>query len=238
MSAARTILTIAIAACLAAPLAHAKARTAAPSGPTKKLYHWVGADGKDHYSDVLPPEALTQARQEINAKNGATVKQVERALTPEERAAAATQSAAEEKAAAATAEAEKSDQVLLSSYPTEKDLQRAFDQRTTLQMETLKSTRIGMESQQQSLSALLASASNRELANIPVSEPLAASIQATHQHVLDQQALLVRQEAQSVALRQEAATTIARYRALRDAADAEIKAGAPPAPPAPNPSGG
>ena len=237
MSASRTILAFAIAACLATPIAQAKPNgNTSPSG--KKLYHWVSADGKDHYSDVLPPEALTVARQEISARSGVTIKQIDRSLTPEERAVAATQTAQEQQEAAAKAESEKSDQVLLSSYPTEKDLQRAYDQRTSLQTESLKSIRIGMESQQQSLSTLLASASNRELANIPVSEPLAASIQTTYQHVLEQQALLVRQEAQTVALSQEAASTIARYRTLRAAADAEIKDATPATPPTPNPSGG
>ncbi|MEO8742436.1 MAG: hypothetical protein ABI365_04505 [Lysobacteraceae bacterium] len=227
----RIAVVLAIAACFSV--------AAGPSYPQqgKKLYHWVSADGKDHYSDVLPPEALTEARQEISAKSGVTIKQINRALTPEERAVAAVQTADAAKAAAAAAEAEKNDQVLLSSYPTEKDLQRAYDQRTALQIETLKSIRIGMESQQQSLSTLLANASNRELANMTISPPLAASIQTTHQHVLEQQALLVRQEAQSVALSQEAASTIARYRALRAAADAGVKPETPANPTNPSPSG-
>lgn len=215
MTAPRKTLVVAIALLIAAPF------VLTPSVAASKLYHWVSADGKDHYSDVLPPEAIAQARQEISAANGATIKQVDRVQTPEERAAADAKAAADAQAAEAVAKAKQSEQVLLASYPTEADLQRAFDQRITLQTATLKSIRVGTESQLQSLSALLVEASNHELASKTVSAKLADSIQATRKQVLDQEALLVRQEALSASLHEENAATVAHYRALRAAAEAE-----------------
>ncbi len=217
MTAPRNALTAAIALLIAAPIA------LMPASAAPKLYHWVSADGKDHYSDVLPPEALAQARQEINGNNGATVKQVERAQTPEEIAATAAKVAADAQAADAAQKVKESDQALLASYSTEADLQRVNDQKIAQSTATLKSLRVGMESQQQSLSALLIDASNHELTGSKINAKLAESIQTAHKQVVDQQALLLRQEAQSTSLLQETAATLARYRALRTAADADAK---------------
>lgn len=233
MNAPRNPLTFAIILLIAAPIALLQS-AAAP-----KLYHWVSADGKDHYSDVLPPEALSQARQEISAKNGATIGQVDRAMTPEERAAAAAKAIVDAKAAEDAEKTRQGDQALLASYPNESDLQRHFDQQIAQQTETLKSIRVGMESQQQSLSSLLIDASNHELAGRPVPAKLADSITTTRKQVITQQASLTLHEAQSMNLRQGNAAMIAHYRSLRTAADAAATSSttSPPAPPLPPPNG-
>ena len=228
MNIKRKALASAIALLIAAPIA-------SQSIAASKLYHWIGADGKDHYSDTLPPEALGQARQEINSNNGMTVKQVERAKTPEEVAAAQAQAAAEAQAAESAQKAKENDQALLASYSTEADLQRAYDQRIELQNESLKSTRVGVESVQQALKTMLVRASGHELAGRKVTTELAGMIVKTRKQLLDQQAQLVRLEAGSVNLKQENAAQIARYRGLRAAADAANTT--PPsgsAPPPPN----
>ena len=59
----------------------------AQKAPTKKLYRWVDKDGKVQFSDSLPPEAIDQARTEMS-NTGRVVADVDRALTPEEQAAA------------------------------------------------------------------------------------------------------------------------------------------------------
>ena len=48
-----------------------------------KLYRWVDADGKVHYTDKLPPSQVNKARTELN-KRGIQVRQVDRAKTAEE----------------------------------------------------------------------------------------------------------------------------------------------------------
>jgi hypothetical protein len=176
--------------------------------PTPKLYRWVGADGKPYYSDQVPPEAMDKARQELSPKSGMAISQVERALTPEERAAAAVKAAADAQTAKAQEDVAKNDQMLLTSYPTEADLRRAYDERVMLQTETMKATRIGIESQQQVLSSQLITASNLELTGKPVSSKLADSIQLTRKQLLDLQALLVRHAAASGALQSEYQSTL------------------------------
>jgi hypothetical protein len=228
MNAKRKVLTSVIAVLIAAPIA-------LPSVAASKLYHWVSADGKDHYSDTLPPEALGQARQEINSNNGMTVKQVERAKTTEEIAAAQAQAAADAQAAEAAQKSKENDQALLASYSTEADLQHAYNQRIELQNESLKSTRVGVESVQQALKTMLVRASGHELAGRKVTSDLSGMIVKARKQLLDQQAQLVRLEAQSISLKQENTAQIARYRSLRAAADAANPApGANSAPPPPN----
>ena len=88
-----TLLAAALALALAAGVA-AQDKTDGP-----KLYRWVDKQGKVHYDDALPPEAVNQARGEYDPKTGNRLGTVARALTAEERAALAAQAAAEAKAA-------------------------------------------------------------------------------------------------------------------------------------------
>ena len=191
-----------------------------------KLYRWVGTDGKVHYSDQIPPEAIDQARQELSTKSGLTVDQVARALTPEERATAAAKAAADAQAAQTLENAKQSDQVLLASYPAEADLKHAYDQRITLQAETAKASRIGIESQQENLSSQLIRASNLELNGKPVDAKLADSIQLARKQLVAQQTLLQQQIAEGAKMQNEYQSTLEHYRSLQSAAAA---AAAPPA---------
>ena len=231
----------ALAAIIAALTFMPAALVAGPPDPTSpKLYHWVGADGKDHYGDVLPPEALTQARQEISKTSGMTLKQIDRTLTPEERAAAQAKADADAKAAEAIEKAKQNDQVLLASYPTEAELKRAYDERISSLTETLKATRIGMQSQKEGFSSLLIAASNLELSNKPVNAKLATSIKSTHDLMREQQTNETQQEAQVAKLLEESAATMEHYRSLQAAAAAAEHGGTsstPPPAPVPPPKG-
>lgn len=215
--------------CMLAALAQAQ-DAAAP-----KLYRWIGADGKAHYSDTLPPEALDKARDEISVNSGMTLKKVDRALSAEERAAVDAKAAADAKVAKALEDAKQNDTVLLASYPTERELRRAYDERTLLQIETVKTTRVGMQSQQQSLSSLLNAASNRELNGKPVDAKLAESILTTRQQLHDQQTLLVQHTAQGAQLQAEYQSTLQRWTKLHNAEAAqEHAAGVQPGASTPN----
>ncbi len=226
MNISRNALAVAIVVLIATPIALAQD---AKNGP--KLYRWVGPDGKAHYSDDLPPEALNQARQELSAKSGITLKQVDRALTAEEHVAAQTKADADAKADEAIQKAKQSDQVLLSSYPSEAELKRAYDDRIQQQAESLKTIRIGMDSQQQNLTSLLNAASNLELSGKPVTSDLAKSVAIAHEQMLRQQQSQMRLEAQSASLRLEGEAVIARYRSLRAAAEAARASTTPAMPP-------
>lgn len=186
---------------------------AAGAADAKKLYKWTDKDGKVHYSDQLPPEAVEQARQEFN-KDGQQVKAVERALTPEEKAAADAAKAEAEAARKAAEEAEKFDRMLLMSYPTEADIERSYTERLEVNSRNIDTARSSLASQEKSLNALLAHAADLERAGKPVDDKLKASIAKAREQTTAQEAFLARREAERGEIQTEYDATLGRYREL------------------------
>lgn len=194
----------------------------------KKLYRWVDKEGKVHYDDALPPEAVDQARQEFSSKTGTQTGAVDRALTPEE---LAQKEAAAKAAAAASVTAEeqaRNEQAMLSSYETEADLRRAYNERLELLKQTLESTDVGLQSLHASLSGVLAQAAESELAHRPIDAKRADEIREMHAEVLKQQIFQANRKAELMSLDSEFQRMLTRYRELRDQ-NAAAAAGAPAA---------
>lgn len=89
-----------------------------------QLYKWVDENGRVQYSDSVPPSATDRARKELRT-DGTVKGSVERALTPEEKRAAALRAAEEAKAQEAQREQERKDRALMATYPTLLDHDRA-----------------------------------------------------------------------------------------------------------------
>jgi hypothetical protein len=102
------------------------AQVAFASLANAQLYKWTDENGKVHYSDSVPPSANDRARKEIRP-DGVVKKQVDRALTPEERRIAAQKAAEEEKVRIAKEERERKDKALLTTYATLVDFDRVRD---------------------------------------------------------------------------------------------------------------
>jgi hypothetical protein len=183
------------------------------AGP--KLYRWVDKDGKVHFDDALPPEAVNQARDEFSAKNGNKVGAVARALTPEERAKLADDQAAAARAATAASEQARMDVVMLSSYETEGELVRAFNDRIGLLKSSLQSAVIGVRSLHNNLVDQLTSASEAELDHRKIISKRADQIAALHRELLKQEAFQTQRQAEYTALNEEFKQALARYRELR-----------------------
>jgi uncharacterized protein (DUF342 family) len=186
----------------------------AGTADAQKLYRWVDAEGKVHYTDSLPPEAVDSAREELN-QQGMAVNRVERALTDEERAALADERAKQAEMAALQAEKEKMDAVLIGSYPSEVDLQRSYSERFDLLDQSVEAARVGIRSQEKSLTDLLAHAANIEREGRPVPATVASSINAARKQVADQRAFLAKRESERESLQEEFDTVLERYRALK-----------------------
>ena len=105
-----------------------------PAAQANRLYKWVDADGKVHYSDKVPPEAAARER-EIKSERGMTVDRVERSKTPEELAAERRRREAEEAEREAAAAAERAsaerDRILLLTFTSVAEMERARDDRVT-----------------------------------------------------------------------------------------------------------
>lgn len=224
----RKLLSLAV---LAAVLASGVAL--AQQDKPKKLYRWVDQDGKVHFSDTLPAEALRQARTEISAESGRTTGEVERALTPEE---LAERERLAEEAARAEREAERerqTEEAMLASFQSEEDLRRSYGMRVTLMQENLNAIEAGIGSQRTSLAGLLAEAAEAELAGQPVGRKQADAIREIHAEMVKQQNMLVVKQAELMQLDRELEHLVRRFHELKnpggEAPAAEAPAGETPA---------
>lgn len=204
----RTLLAVAIAAGLLTGVLSAQEK--------KKLYRWVDKDGKVQISDQLPPEAVNQARKEINSK-GESTGTVDRALTEEERAALELQSKEEEAALKLSEQQKRIEQAMMINYATEADLQRTYKERIELLQQTIESTDVSIKSIRSSLTGMLAQASETELSNKPVDAARQQQIIDMHTELLKQQQTQVGRYGDVKTMEAEFAAVLARYRELRGA---------------------
>jgi len=208
----------------------------------KKLYRWVDKDGKVQISDQLPPEAVNQARKEINDK-GQSTGNVDRALTEAERTAQAQQALAQADAEKDAEQKKRIEDAMMINYTTEDDLRRTYKERIDLLQQTIESTDISIKSIRGSLTGMLAQASEDELGKRPVDAGRAKQIQDMHAELLNQQAAQVTSRNDVKAMESEFAAVLARYRELRGTGTTPAPAGspapatqAPAAPPPPQPN--
>lgn len=209
----RSLLAFAIVAGLLAGGLHAQEK--------KKLYRWVDKNGKVQISDQLPPEAVNQARKEINAK-GQSVGTVDRALTDAERAAQSEQKAADAEAQKAADQQKRVEDAMLINYATEDDLRRTYKERIDLLQQTIESTDISIKSIRGSLTGMLTQASESELSKRPVDPTRAKQIQDMHHELLKQQAAQVESHNDVKTMENEFAIVLARYRELRNGTAAPV----------------
>ncbi|MGH8049131.1 MAG: DUF4124 domain-containing protein [Arenimonas sp.] len=219
----RSLLALAIVAGLLAGGLNAQEK--------KKLYRWVDKNGKVQISDQLPPEAVNQARKEINAK-GQSVGTVDRALTDSERAAQSVQKAADAEAQKAADQQKRVEDAMLINYATEDDLRRTYKERIDLLQQTIESTDISIKSIRGSLTGMLTQASESELSKRPVDPVRTKQIQDMHGELLKQQAAQVSSHGDVKTMENELAVVLARYRELRSGTATPLP-GTSPAPAAP-----
>jgi hypothetical protein len=194
----------------------------------KKLYRWVDKDGKVQFSDALPPEAVDQARTEINATSGRATANVDRALTEEERIAMEKETAERVRLEKDAEQVRMTEEAMIASFQTEDDLRRSFQVRIELMQQTLDAIEAGIGSQRASLSSLLAQAAEAELAGTTVGAKQRTSIGELHTEMVKQQQMLVLKQGELEDLDTELARLIERFREMKGLAPATA-----PTPPAP-----
>ena len=221
----KPILLALVAAMLSAGVASAQEK-----GP--KLYRWVDKQGKVHYDQALPPEAVDQARREFSAKTGTAVGSVDRALTADERAKIEADAKAAAAAAASANEQKRLEDIMMASYMTEEDMRRAYGERIGLLTMTIESTDISIKSLRENLATLLSQASDTELDKRRVLDDRVKTMRELHAEKVKQQNLQTSRRADLAALNAEFARMLARYRQLRSeaaATPAATRAAAAPA---------
>ena len=221
--------------CLALVAAMLVAGIAAAQEKGPKLYRWVDKQGKVHYAQALPPEAVNQARREFSAKTGTAVGSVDRALTPEERAQLEADAKAAAEAAIAANEQKRVEDIMMASYLTEQDLRRAYGDRISLLTMTIESTDISIKSLRENMATLLQQASDTELDNRRVLDDRTKALRELHSEKMKQQNLQASRRVDLAALNAEFARMLGRYRELRGPGTTPAAAATTPPSPTPGP---
>jgi len=202
-----SLVGAALMTCMACAAAQDKA-------PAKKLYCW-SENGRKVCGDALPADAVNRARTEINSRSGMRSGQVDRTLTPEERAVRDLETKRLAAEADAKAMTERRDIALADSYETEADLKRAYRIRYELVDESMKSSRLALGNLRQSLLRLLDQASERELSGDKVPKMLADNIGQQRREFVSLQSGYRKQQQDRASVDSELRTAVERYRAMK-----------------------
>jgi len=229
MSNCVSMTAIALALALAG-IGAAVAQAQSNKPPPKKIYCW-DEGGRRVCGDALPASAADSARTEFSARTGLETGSVGRALSSDEREAAAVAARNARLQADAEAAQRRRDLAMVDSYRTEDDLRKAYGERTGLLDESIKSSVLGVSNLRLSLISLLNQASDKELASARVPASLTRSIRDQHAELLRQQQILRSQRADRATLETELQDTLRRYRETRQ--ESAVDPGTtPPAEPA------
>lgn len=185
-----------------------------PAAPAKKLYCW-GQNGQRMCSDTLPPEAVNAAREEFSARSGLRSGQVERALTADERTEAALARARAENERAAEQSRQRTEQALLSSFNSEAELRRVFDERIAMADNNITTASYNVANLRRALVTQLSRAGDRELAGQAVAPKPVEDIHTRRRELAVQLRLLAAFEQQRRELDAEIEQTLERYRQLK-----------------------
>lgn len=210
--AALAALAIALSGTLLSAALLPAAASAQQPAKSKKLYCW-NEGGRRVCSDTLPASAVGHQRTERDQKTGTALSQIAREMTAEERAAAAAQA----KALESEADRKRHEMAMVVSYTTEKDLQRAFQERFALVDESLKSSSMAHTNLRKSLISLLRQANELELQSKPVKKTLRDRIQTQHNELRMLRDMQQRQQAERATLQAEYQQALTRYRELKGA---------------------
>lgn len=209
----KSIHILVIAALLASAAATAQQASASRNG---MRYKWVDGKGLPHFSDSLTDDAIKYGYEVVNDQ-GMVVQRVQRTLSPAERAAAqqlAAQQAAQQRAARDRARA---DEQLLAAYPDEASYKSSLDQTLANMDLQIHTSKLNLRSQEQSLTGLLARASEFEHNKQPLPGFLQDDIAKQRALVNNLQTTLTRQQAARDQAARDQAQQLAHYRALQAA---------------------
>lgn len=180
-----------------------------------KLYRWVDEDGKVHYSDQIPPEHARQARDELN-EQGIAVDSVESAPSPEQVEAARARAQAEAEKRKEAEEQRRHDRLLLNSYASVPDIERARQQEIDAIQSTVDMTRATQESQRRQLARLVHRAAEMERSGNRADQDLIADMEEVRDKIQERNAFIESKREEQATIFAEYEQDIARYRELTE----------------------
>jgi hypothetical protein len=180
-------------------------------------YRWKDAQGVTHFDDVLSDAAI-QAGYDIIGSSGMVSRHVPPPRTAEQLKAdklAAEKKAAEDRAAAKQAQ---EDQQMLNAYPNEAELVSAHQAQLNMIDQYIQSTQISLQSQEQSLSEMLAHAADLDRSGKPVPATLRSQIESLRANVEQQKAYISAKRQEKIDSAKNFESELAHYREIRNKA--------------------
>lgn len=177
-------------------------------------YRWVDENGTTQISDRVPADAA-RFRVEVLNNRGMVIRVMEAAMNDEQRAEAA-RVAEEEAAAEAAAEAQaRRDNMLLQSYTSVADIERARDGRLQALAAQIRVSRAAVVNLQENADNLQAQVNQRQQSQQPVPEDLANRLATAREQLEANERFAVAREREYAELEETFTADIARYRVLR-----------------------
>lgn len=196
------------------PLVFAASLVFAHAALAQKVYRWVDENGVVHYGDRMPVDRAGQDHHVLN-KQGVTIEEVERDLTPEERAALA-------KAAEQEALQRERDRALLGTYLSVEEIEMLRDRRIQLIDTQSRVTRRYLITLEEQLGKLQVEAEKFRPADAgedddrpPMPEGLAEDIATTRATIAEYQQDLLRAATEKERVRAKFGADIQRFRELK-----------------------
>lgn len=198
----------------------------AQSGHDKNNYRygWRDPQGQQHYSDSLTREAIRDGYEVIDSQ-GMVVRQVPRALTPQEQVAAAASASKARSAARAHAEQQQADRQMLSAYPTEQSFVDAQQAELDNLDQSIHTTELNLKSQEENLAELLDHAAGIQSAGDTVSKALSERIAHQRAVVAEQRRTLEHQHQERQQAKQRAERQLRHYREVHARLQAQLQGG-------------
>ncbi len=179
-----------------------------------KLYRWVDADGKIHYTDKLPPSQASQARSELNER-GMEVKKVDRAKTSQELAQEKELQRLRKERQKIIEKQQAEDRVLLRTFRSEDDIIMAQDGKLTAIDVMIQIAISNIKQVKAQLVDMQNSAAGQERRGRKPSKKLLAEIAGSRQHLKDSYATIIAREKDKKKIRQKAQSDLKRFLELK-----------------------
>ena len=183
-----------------------------------KMYKWKDENGQTQYGDRVPDQYLENERKELNSQ-GTVVKNVERALTAEERVEQNRQEAILQQELKVQEEQKRQDRVLLDTYTTVRDLIIARDARIDAVNSQIQLSESIIESSKQKLERTEKQIAALEARNREVPKDILDKLEREQQELDTHIAVASGHQLKSEAIQKQFDGYIARFHELKQMKD-------------------
>lgn len=186
-----------------------------------KLYKWVDESGKVHYSDKIPPTAITGSHSKLS-KEGVTVERRGAAKTPEEIAHEAELKRLREEQQRVLEKQQIKDRVLLNTFRTEDDIILARDGKLATYDAQIRIIYENIDRLKNRLISQQNRAALQERQGRKPDEKTLQGIENTQQEIKDSYASILRQENDKKLINEKYAADLKRFRELKELENANL----------------